>query len=883
MPNPRTFFLTALLGASALTSATVIEVRAASSRSSDRVAAADLAVRQFGRSVAGLTRSERTRLPRAAKFSLPTSVIFKGATSGTRGRDNDITLQFDTTGNGAFPTEYRTLLEAIYASVKPRLDAVFGDPFVGGTVRVVNYDADIGERDAVAGGYFLWDPAAAVPAQIRFPIYADGVGIKAETVAVNFVHCLLLSYMGNRTLPNDAWREGLVRAATMNICRSAGALPATLDATAIEQVLASTYDLGATYEINNQKGLICRDFIAPNLRNVNLPIGGSTGGLYLVRYQMAGSAFQKVLIEYPTFARELLSRYYVTPATSLDTLGQQAVDAAAGLANSTVEGQPWAAWAKYQYILQSVVAPGFRLMVKSFPITSGLSGNDFGVFAFETHVFKVERTGNETLGTDTIYPIYWGTDFQRVFASAQDDRIDVAQGYGSVVPNFGDAFGGQPYRIAVDLGAQDENVRLYAPAGGVATATNPTPKNFYGCVTGIENLGTGTYEVRVTWTGGSVTTPVQNFAFGTQVATGNWTSSQRRVTIELLATSQGQTTTLMTRTINKAPGPLQIDLKHNSFSLLGTGLFNPGLNLIGLAGEPQLPTASDKFGTGALIARWNAGVGKYDLAPSTGVSRAGQGYFARLDNPLATNYFGTAEESIPSSVRVRPGWNLIANPTDHTITLSNLQVVVAAGFPRTYADAIAATVIGPQMFQFIQGAADPASGVPETGSLLPVTVLAPGQAAFVRILAPEGATLVFPPFSSNREQASRSNDLYRLNLIGGGEQSFGEIGLSRTATSGWDKVEDSELPPTLGGLQVSMANSRRYVREVRRIGQTQIYNVTLENLRIGSEYELALAGTASRAIRVFIGAKGGPRLNLGQTYKFVATTKAKRIRVMVAK
>ena len=77
--------------------------------------------------------------------------------------------------------------------------------------------------DAVVGGFYLDDNGSG-EREIRFPVYAA-----PEAAAVNFVHCLLLAYLGSKDYGFDAFSEGLVRASTMRIARTAGALPASLD------------------------------------------------------------------------------------------------------------------------------------------------------------------------------------------------------------------------------------------------------------------------------------------------------------------------------------------------------------------------------------------------------------------------------------------------------------------------------------------------------------------------------------------------------------------------------------------------------------------------------------------------------------------------------
>ncbi|MCE9558076.1 MAG: hypothetical protein K8R88_03925 [Armatimonadetes bacterium] len=879
--------------AASIASASQLRVEIPSGRADSKWSAADAAVRKFSKNLAQLTRKERRG--QTGLFSLPVSVILtRNGISvppppSTRGRDPDLTIDFDSSPSGQFPAGYQSLLQQVFDSVKPRLNATFGSPFIGGTVRVVNYDAQIGERDAVGGGYYVYDGSSTPSQMIRFPYYADSVGIKAETAAVNFVHTLLLAHMGSRPLPNDAWREGLVRAATMAICRTPGALPASLDSNAIEQVLDSTYDLSPTYDWCNQKGLVGRDFIAPNLKSAALPIGGSTGGLYLVRYQMAGTAFEKILVQYPTFAAEVMSRYYVTPTASLDTLAQTALDAAAGVSATTVEGRSWSDWSLRQHILDSRLVPGLRLMVKPFAIESGLAGSDFGVFGIESHLFKVDTSGNETLLSDTGYPAYWSPDFTRIFASAQDDRLDYSLGYGSVAPNFIDAFGGDPYRVTVDVPAQDEVLRVFLPAGAVATTANPISNNFYGCISGVLTQAGTSYSVRLTWPSGSVTIPAKNYAFGAMV-TGNWLSAQRNVQCEVLRVTADATTPIYSQIVNKGPGALALNLHVDADKTISLGNLPAGINLVGMPGIPRSSFAASFTGGSpgnTLMARWNSLLGKYDYSPGVGVGTTGQGYFLRTNGVTDFTYPALSYGKMPISVKLRPGWNLVANPLEESVPQSAMQVTVASGFVSSFADAATAQSVGAVLFGFSRGSADPISGVPEIGSMLPVTTLAPGATAFVRVLAPEGALLIFPPaeFRSRSGGSPPPPDyLLKVTITGGGTEAYGELGAQRGATSGFDKGKDIELPPSSGGLQVGWMGVKRLFREMRPTGQVSIYNMNLEGLKVGTTYTVNLNPTiGTRNLRVFDGSRPGPLLPGQGTFSFKANSTSKRYRIVVAK
>ena len=176
-------------------------------------------------------RSIPFSMPMVAQLTMqgvgPRMPVVRG---GTRGGSSPITLAFDTSGPRVFPTGYRDLLQSVLDTARPTMDIVFGTPNVGGSVRVRSYDADIGDRDAVAGGIYVPDNGFG-EAEIRFPVYSNN-----EAAAVNFLHTLLLAYLGPASYGYDAFQEGLVRAATMRVSRSAGAMPAGLSGSQIAQV-----------------------------------------------------------------------------------------------------------------------------------------------------------------------------------------------------------------------------------------------------------------------------------------------------------------------------------------------------------------------------------------------------------------------------------------------------------------------------------------------------------------------------------------------------------------------------------------------------------------------------------------------------------------------
>lgn len=218
-----------VVSASALASATVLDVVVPPTRSGDTDAVIQEAATHYANRWAQLTARDRVfraEHGQPSQFSTPPlSVRLSGTAPRTRGNPGrgPITLQFDTTGPGAFPDTYRLFLQDVFTRSVNTMNLLFGLPSESGTVRVLNFDATLSDRNAVIGGIYVHNNNG--DREIRFPIYQDTGGIKPEVTAVNFIHTLLLAYLGGKPLPNDAWQEGLVRAVTMNVVRTPGSLP----------------------------------------------------------------------------------------------------------------------------------------------------------------------------------------------------------------------------------------------------------------------------------------------------------------------------------------------------------------------------------------------------------------------------------------------------------------------------------------------------------------------------------------------------------------------------------------------------------------------------------------------------------------------------------
>jgi hypothetical protein len=858
--------------------------------------------------------------PDGVPFSAPRVVLLRrngrlltgspGVALG-RGRGGDLVLQFRPDGHqNAFPASYRQLLQSVFNTARPHMNTIFGTPFTGGPVRVDNMDASIGDRDAVAGGIFLPDDGTGFPA-IWFPIYNA-----SETAAVNFIHTLYLAYMGSALFAFDAWSEGFARAATMATVRNPSALPAGLDMEFIEQIVEATYDVSAHYDWYNQAPLANDRFIAPNLKNLPLPPGGSLGGIYLMRYMMAGTAWAKVLIEWPGFLSVFLQQYYADPSIggnvpALVALAQDTLNFLNGGPGATVEGLPFAEWYRRQYVLNTTVSRGKKAFVQAIPITFGLGGNDFGVFAIWLTYFETAAGGNEVLLSGTSFPIYWDSTFARLFTTGQDDRMDIAAAFGSVTPNLPDVFnvGSGPtqwYRATIDLPVLDQVARAVVPAGAVATAQNPTPKNFYGTVIGFDGAKVGgdpnvSGKVRLTVLPGGnfVDAPLRNGAFG--VETNLLGSTPVRVRVDVIPVFNNvEQAPVHTELVNVWGDRLGLVLHLNEFTTYSVpGGLSAGVQAVGFPVRPFEMDTATLLGlppSQTLVARWKQERFDYERWPSLEPFDVGEGFYVRM--PSAAPGFQVSgrrvgmEGFLPVTVALQPGWNQIVNPFPNDISFSDLTVQRAADFPTTWSGAISSGWIGPDVFQFTPGSPDPHSGIPEGGTLSPINFFPAGRAVFVRVLVSEGLSITFRPgvLSPTQDRGRRwwPSPTWKGSLTIWGyrnEQSSVEVGQATNHRRGVDAGVDSEMPPMWGGaIQAFIASAVPLYRDIQAPSEG-LWDVVVTGLRPGHVYRATFRlsqGSNRNILRLALEDVDGRRsyriLN-GWTITFRARAETHRLRL----
>jgi hypothetical protein len=811
-----------------------------------------------------------------------------------RGADNEITIEFSTAQGETFDEQYRAVLQAAYDDTKTQLTADYGQPYQSANVLVVNYDAEIGDRDAVVGGIFLpSDPLHGDRPTILFPVY-----LNLGSAAVNFVNLLAHAYHGAALLDFDAWEQGFSRAVTMKVVRTVYPDTHTFpDGSTASMTLDSTYEGRYYYDWWNQPALGNSTFIAPSLRQVELP-PGFTGGPWLSRYLMAGSAWAKVLTERSDFFIQFHARYYTgydaNPAVAGDVpaLIQMATEALGDGGNpTTVEGREFYDWFRRQHILNSSVQVGRKLYTWLFPLCAGLQAGETGVFVLMYDYFQTDKTGDEALLAGVAYPLYWTFDFARMNLGPQYERVDFQGGWGGVVPSFTE----NTQIITIDTPVAEVISRVVLPLGTVCQES--FTNNFYGTVTGLAELEPETGKagsVHITMLGGEFDADIIRGAFGLAIPESAMEVPQR-VTIDVYDLQQ---VLVGTYQANIGPERAAITLHATDTGTTITRNYPYGIQMVSLPLFPYENDAAAAFGIPAgefLFARWRQDLYSYTYYPSTPPIQPGYAFFLKPKDPMP-NVAISGQKPPPDlgyAVPLQVGWNQIGNPvlTAGSTPLTDVWVQSGVDDPAIGWDEAAANgYVSSVVFRFDQNISDP-----NTGTNVEATEFAAFKGYWVRVLAPEGITILFRPVSALGPRRAYSPPeptgwSVKMTLRSeAGDTAAASIATDPEATDGFDALLDAELPPPFGqGLQLALrpeaGQGGDLYRDVRREGRQHEWTVRAVGLLPGKSYTLSWPSlsTLRRRLSLLLSDPAtGRRANIraATSFTFVADGPVKELRI----
>ena len=215
--RPLAVALAALVGAaSAFSQSSLLKLDLASTTREPLVSQADAAFGKYLKKYSELTAQNRATRAKAFKsnkqpYIVPAVLRFMQngrplQTGGqTRGAISGLTLVFDPTFNSV-DSGRTAFMQSVYDNARATMDSMFGAAAISGTVNVVNYDATIGDRQAIVGGYYLPKDGSG-GREIRLPLNTS-----RDVAAVALIHCVLLAYLPDPAYGFDAYLEGLVRA-----------------------------------------------------------------------------------------------------------------------------------------------------------------------------------------------------------------------------------------------------------------------------------------------------------------------------------------------------------------------------------------------------------------------------------------------------------------------------------------------------------------------------------------------------------------------------------------------------------------------------------------------------------------------------------------------
>lgn len=758
-------------------------------------------------------------LPQNAQVGVDTLVVLRDGgkiIQPARTRYGDGTLSFTFEGWNAVQEAF--LRQVIHTAV-PLIESVYGKPAQSGTVKVVNYDEQIGDRDAVAGGIYN-----ASTNEILFPVYRS-----QNSVVINLVHVLIHAFHGALIFDYDAWEEGFARAVTMLVAHRVAQAMNIADPDGFFKTDPNYHAL-PFYDLLNQPALGNNVFIAPSLKQ--LPITpGQLGGMYLPRMQMAGSAWLKVYLEDPDFFKKFHAQYYAqynpneTVKLSGDIPRLKAI-AASVLANGgIVEGLPFDRWYERQYVLDTSVSFGKKMYAWVVPDRADVGQDNPGISIVLLY-YQTTADGDEIPLNDVCYPIYWDYNQQnRLFLGAQYERIDIVDGEGTVAPLFINIGGAQ--RVLIDLPLGGLQLRIpFAPGYG-GTKTNPN--NLYGAVLGLD---TGTVHISSSL-GVEASTALSQGGFGIQLPSPAFEQPGRYT----LTLKDSNGNTVATRQVNLGYQEAVLTLEVTDSAQTLTHSFSAGLQMVSL---PILPFATDNADVlgvprnQLLLAHWRQdtpGENKYLLYPTAPPFRPGVGYWVKLRSNVIADIRGLTPRTDQNfTLATTYGWNQIGNPFTTPVDVSEIEVQYQLNDPVPFATAVNKGWVGGTIWRYN----------PAINSYEAATTLQPWEGYWLRVLVTEGVTLTFPAPASRSRLVSRAQPAAQaqgewqivLTANTGDSRAQVRLGQAASASDRFDPAFDSEAPPEFGQMLAFGAVNPgwgnfagRYAVDVRRSGTRTTWNL----------------------------------------------------------
>ncbi|NSW79792.1 MAG: hypothetical protein HPY54_12240 [Chthonomonadetes bacterium] len=798
---------------------------------------------------------ERGVLPSGAQISVDTIVFLRDGgriIQPARTRYGDGTLSFTFEGWSATQEAF---LRQVINTALPLIENVYGKPAQSGTVKVVNYDAQIGDRDAVAGGIFN-----ASTNEILFPVYNS-----EKSVVINMVHLLVHAFHGPLVFDYDAWEEGFARAVTMVVAYRVAQSLGISDPEGFFKTDPNYHAL-PFYDLLNQPALGNNAFIAPSLKQLPIP-PGQLGGMYLPRYQMAGSAWLKVYLEDNEFFKKFNAQYYAqynpneTVKLSGDVPRLKAI-AASVLAGGTVEGVPFDRWYERQYVLDTSISYGKKLYAWAIPNRADPGQENPGIAIVLMH-YQTTADGDELPLNDVCYPTYWDYNQQnRLFLGAQYERIDILDGEGTVAPQFINIGGAQ--RVLIDLPLGGLHLRIPFAAGYGGDTNNPN--NLYGTIIGLD---AGTIEITSS-IGVSASATIAQGGFGVNLPSPAFEQPARYTFT--IKDSIGNTVAVRQVNLGYQEGVTTLEATDSAQTL--THSFSAGLRMISLPILPFATDNADALGVARnqfLLAHWRQdmpGDNKYELYPTAPPFRPGVGYWIKLRNNHIADIRGIVPRTDQNfTIATTYGWNQIGNPFTTPVDVADIQVQYLLNDPVPFATAVDKGWVGGTIWRYN----------PTTNSYEPATTLQPWEGYWLRVLVTEGVTLTFPAPASTRRASTRSTMaqpgwLVTVTARAGDSLAQVRLGQSPSASEGFDPHWDSEAPPAFGQMMQMAVNNPEwgkhaghYAVDVRREGARTAWLLQVRSPVPDTEFTLTwndLRAVPKETRLVLVDEASGRRYNL---------------------